>query len=197
MRAGFSWATKLPIYPRNTSSPLSKPLKLLVSNSYQTMGRVLVSTYEKQPETMSEEAPLDDQVRRLVKRTPEIEIVIGARLRALRIAAGMSQGTLGEVIGVSFQQIQKYEKGKDRVAASTLQVLAAALKVHPGSFFDGEMPSPVGDVPDVRTALKGAAGLQRISNAKIRIHLETLIDTLADDPGLRTAVSSRTEESEP
>ena len=146
---------------------------------------------------MSDQVPSDDRVRRIVKRTPEIEIAIGGRLRALRVAAGMSQSTLGEVIGVSFQQIQKYEKGKDRVAASTLQVLAAALKVHPGSFFDGEMPSPVGDVPDVRTALKGAAGLQRISNAKLRIRLETLIDTLADDPGLRTPISSRTEESEP
>ena len=146
---------------------------------------------------MSDQPPSDDRVRKLVKRTPEAEVAIGARLRALRVAAGMSQTTLGEVIGITFQQIQKYEKGKDRVAASTLQVLAAALKVHPGSFFDGEMPSPVGDVPDVRTALKGAAGLQRISNAKLRIRLETLIDTLADDPGLRTPVSPRTEESEP
>ena len=131
---------------------------------------------------MSEEAPLDDQVRKLVKRTPEIEIVIGARLRALRVAAGMSQTNLGDVLGVSFQQIQKYEKGKDRIAASTLQVLAAALGVHPGSFFEGEMPSPSGDVPDVRSALRAAAGLQRISDPKVRKQLAALIDALADDP---------------
>jgi transcriptional regulator with XRE-family HTH domain len=108
----------------------------------------------------------------------------------------MSQTTLGEVIGITFQQIQKYEKGKDRIAASTLQVLAAALGVHPGSFFDGEMPSPTGDVPDVRSALKGAAGLQRISNAKVRIHLERLIETLADQALPSTFTSPRTEESE-
>ena len=85
---------------------------------------------------MSDQPPSDDRVRKLVKRTPEAEVAIGARLRALRVAAGMSQTTLGEVIGITFQQIQKYEKGKDRIAASTLQVLAAALGVHPGSFFD-------------------------------------------------------------
>ena len=145
---------------------------------------------------MSDQPPSDDRVRKLVKRTPEAEVAIGARLRALRVAAGMSQTTLGEVIGITFQQIQKYEKGKDRIAASTLQVLAAALGVHPGSFFDGEMPSPTGDVPDVRSALKGAAGLQRISNAKVRIHLERLIETLADQALPSTFTSPRTEESE-
>ena len=123
---------------------------------------------------MTDKAALDDQARKLTKRTPEIEIAIGAQIRALRVAAGMNQATLGEAIGVSFQQVQKYEKGKDRVAASTLQVLAAALGVHPGSFFDGETPSPSGDVPDVRSALKKAAGLQRISNPKVRKQLGAL-----------------------
>ena len=146
---------------------------------------------------MSDLPSSDDHVSRIVKRTPEIEIAIGGRLRALRVAAGMSQTTLGEVIGVTFQQIQKYEKGRDRIAASTLQVLAAALGVYPGSFFDGEMPSPTGDVPDVRSALKGAAGLQRISNAKIRKQLAALIDVLADQIELTPPTSPRTEESEP
>ena len=127
--------------------------------------------------------PSDDRVRRLVKRTPEIEIAIGSRLRALRVAAGLSQAAIGEVIGVTYQQIQKYECGKDRVAASTLQMLAGALKVHPGSFFGGEMPSPVGDIPDVRTALKGAEGLQRISSPEVRKRLIAFMNALADDPG--------------
>ena len=131
---------------------------------------------------MSEEAPSGDRVRKLVKRTPEIEIAIGAQIRALRVAAGMSQTALGEAIGVTFQQVQKYEKGKDRIAASTLQVLAAALSVHPGSFFEEKTPSPTGDLSDVRTALKAAAGLQRISHPKVRKQLAALIDTLADLP---------------
>ena len=131
---------------------------------------------------MSDQAPQGDRELVRIGRTPEAEVAIGARLRALRVAAGMSQSTLGEVIGVSFQQIQKYEKGKDRISASTLQVLAAALGVHPGSFFDGEMPSPSGDVPDVRSALKEAAGLQRISDPKVRKQLGALIDVLASKP---------------
>ena len=131
---------------------------------------------------MSDEAPQDDREPKR-NRVPEIEAAIGAQIRALRVAAGMSQTALGRVLGVSFQQVQKYEKGKDRIAASTLQVVAAALGVHPGSFFDGEMPSPVGDIPDVRTALKGAEGLQRISSPEVRKRLIAFMNALADDPG--------------
>ena len=105
---------------------------------------------------MSDQAPQGDRELVRIGRTPEAEVAIGARLRALRVAAGMSQSTLGEVIGVSFQQIQKYEKGKDRISASTLQVLAAALGVHPGSFFDGEMPSRA-----VMSPMSGACSRER------------------------------------
>ena len=131
---------------------------------------------------MSDEAPQGDREPKRNNRAPEVEVAIGAQIRALRIAAGMNQAALGTALGISFQQVQKYEKGKDRIAASTLQVLAAVLGVHPGSLFDGEMPSLTGDVPDVRTALKGAAGLQRISDPKVRKQLIALIDALADKP---------------
>ena len=130
---------------------------------------------------MTDQPPSNTQAARLFRRTPEIEVAIGARLKTLRLAADMSQTALGEAIGVSFQQIQKYERGKDRVAASTLQVLAGALGVHPGSFFEGEMQAPIGGRADVRTALKSAAGLQRVTNPGIRKRLAALIDTLADE----------------
>ena len=139
-----------------------------------------MSKQREVPETMSDQPPQGDRKPGSIKRTPGSEVVIGARIRALRMAAGRTQTALGEAIGVSFQQVQKYEKGKDRIAASTLQVLAAALGVHPGSFFDEEMPSPTGELPDVRTALKGAAGLQRISDLKVRKQLGALIDVLGD-----------------
>jgi transcriptional regulator with XRE-family HTH domain len=54
---------------------------------------------------------------------------IGALIRARRLELGMSQTTLAEAVGVTFQQIQKYEKGVNRVAASTLMDVAAALDV--------------------------------------------------------------------
>ena len=68
---------------------------------------------------MTDQPPSNTQAAKLFRRTPEIEVAIGARLKMLRLAAHMSQTTLGEAIGVSFQQIQKYEKGSNRRWAST------------------------------------------------------------------------------
>ena len=131
---------------------------------------------------MSDEAPLGDRVPGLTKRASEIDMAIGARLKALRLAADMSQSTLGEAIGVTFQQIQKYERGKNRIAASTLQILAVALRVRTGSFFDDELSSPVGGLADITTVLRGAAGVQRISDPKVQKQLMALIAVLADEP---------------
>ena len=128
---------------------------------------------------MSDEPILGDGEPRRMRRIPEIETAIGGRLRALRVAAGLTQSALGEATGLSFQQIQKYETGKDRIAVSTLQRIATALEIHPGSFFDSEMPSPIGDIPDIRAALKGVERLQRISNPTVRKQLIALIDALA------------------
>jgi transcriptional regulator with XRE-family HTH domain len=94
------------------------------------------------------------------KRTPDLELAFGARIRAARVSAGMSQGELGAAVGISFQQVQKYEKGADRIAASTLQGLAAALGVHPGSFYD-DAPVPAGSIPAVKAAMKAAEALQQ------------------------------------
>lgn len=56
---------------------------------------------------------------------------LGARLRELRIAARLSQERLAEKIGVTFQQVQKYERGVNRVSVHTLTKIAAALEVSP------------------------------------------------------------------
>lgn len=118
-----------------------------------------------------------------VKRHPEIEAAIGARVRALRVAAGLSQGALGEAVGISFQQVQKYELGKDRVAASTLQALAAVLGVHPGSFFDDSLPTPTGSVPNVKAAMRAADMMQRIRNPRVLKQLLDLAKTVVDLQG--------------
>lgn len=65
----------------------------------------------------------------------DIDRVIGANVRRERLAQGLSQEQLGEAIGVTFQQIQKYEKGTNRVAVSTLFRMAQAFKVQPTIFF--------------------------------------------------------------
>ncbi|WP_375629127.1 MULTISPECIES: helix-turn-helix domain-containing protein [unclassified Bartonella] len=63
-----------------------------------------------------------------------IDILIGKRIRQKRIAMGLSQKELGSYLGVSFQQIQKYEKGFNRVSAGCLLKIAQKLEV-PISFF--------------------------------------------------------------
>jgi transcriptional regulator with XRE-family HTH domain len=126
-------------------------------------------------------------------RTPELEAALGARIRAARIAARMSQGDLGAVVGISFQQVQKYENGKDRVAASTLQGFAAALGVNPGSFFDGDMPVPVGSIADVKAAIRAADAFQHIRDPRVLKQLIALARELATPP---TAVDQPAPEPE-
>jgi|tagenome__1003787_1003787.scaffolds.fasta_scaffold14653889_1 transcriptional regulator with XRE-family HTH domain len=61
------------------------------------------------------------------KQPDLIDRVVGQRLRTLRQAAGMSQGALGQASGITFQQIQKYEKGTNRISVGRLVHLAKAL----------------------------------------------------------------------
>ena len=71
------------------------------------------------------------------KKTPNpIDIEVGARVRLRRNMLGLSQEKLGESLGVSFQQVQKYEKGSNRISASKMQKISEVLKT-PISFFFG------------------------------------------------------------
>lgn len=67
----------------------------------------------------------------------DVDIFVGARIRAQRAALGMSQTELGNMIGVRFQQVQKYEAGINRVSASRLWTIADALGVDISYFFEG------------------------------------------------------------
>jgi transcriptional regulator with XRE-family HTH domain len=73
-------------------------------------------------------------------RTPgPIDQYIGARIRESRVAFGMSQATLGEKLGVTLQQVQKYEKGANRVSASRLFEVCEALEVSLASMFERKL----------------------------------------------------------
>ncbi len=74
------------------------------------------------------------------KRQTEVDTYVGSRVRLRRETLGMSQGQLGEALGVSFQQVQKYENGTNRISASTLLRLSQTLGVSPSFFFD-EVPA--------------------------------------------------------
>ena len=65
---------------------------------------------------------------------------LGQRVRSRRLEIGMSQERLAELLGVTFQQVQKYEKGVNRIAASRLFDISAALDVPVGRFFENIVP---------------------------------------------------------
>lgn len=94
-------------------------------------------------------------------RTPSgkpnpIDVHVGARVRLRRTLLGMSQEKLGEALGLTFQQVQKYERGANRVGASRLFDLARVLDV-PVSFFFDDMGE---DVKKQTPALLGTLGLE-------------------------------------
>ena len=118
---------------------------------------------------------------------------LGQRLRARRLEAGLSQERLAEVLGLTFQQVQKYEKGVNRIAASRLFDIAAALDVPVGFFFDGlRAGAPSGVAEDgpngvVFDTLASPDGLQlltlfgSIKNPRVRRRVVDLVRALADD----------------
>jgi transcriptional regulator with XRE-family HTH domain len=83
-------------------------------------------------------------------------VLIGAKIRSWRGRSGFSQARLGEAVGLTYQQIQKYERGANRVSASTLFDIADALGVDVGHFYDG-LIQPVPALPDGPQKNHGAA----------------------------------------
>jgi transcriptional regulator with XRE-family HTH domain len=74
----------------------------------------------------------------MAKRNPNfVDAHVGVRMRVRRQIIGMSQERLGELLGITFQQVQKYEKGSNRVSASRLYLMAKVLGVPVQYFFDG------------------------------------------------------------
>ena len=119
-------------------------------------------------------------------RTPDpLDVMVGGRIRIFRSHRGMSQSDLAEKIGVAFQQVQKYEKGANRVGASRLSRIAAVLGVSIGELFEGS-----GDKPsDLKSPFRLLAGrdelrvltaFSRMSDPRVRRAIAHLIETVAD-----------------
>jgi transcriptional regulator with XRE-family HTH domain len=83
-------------------------------------------------------------VKKTSKRATATDTHIGQRIRSRRLMLKMSQMELADVLGLTFQQVQKYEKGVNRVGGSRLQQLSAALKVPVMFFFEGAPPPSIG-----------------------------------------------------
>ena len=105
------------------------------------------------------------QVSWVVDVPDPIDLEVGARLRAIRRRKGMNQAALGQALGLTFQQVQKYETGANRISASMLVRCARVLEIHPREILcPGEPadPSPPHDLIGLLTQTKGLEEL--ISN---------------------------------
>ncbi len=103
------------------------------------------------------------------KKSPNpTDIHVGSRVRLRRMMLGMSQEKLGEALGITFQQIQKYEKGTNRIGASRLQHISTVLKA-PVSFFFEDLPegenTTVADINVLATRSPGAMKLLQVFNS--------------------------------
>jgi transcriptional regulator with XRE-family HTH domain len=119
-------------------------------------------------------------------RHPALETAIGARLRARRRQLGMSQSELAERLGVSFQQVQKYEQGSNRVAASTLAAAAAALNTTTAWLVGEDAPAREDDDELIRAlARPGAIEMLRafngIADSRARAALLALAQEMSAD----------------
>ncbi|WP_029351458.1 helix-turn-helix domain-containing protein [Bosea sp. 117] len=132
----------------------------------------------------------------MTKKSPNpIDKHVGSRVRMRRMMVNMSQEKLGESLGITFQQIQKYEKGTNRIGASRLQHISTVLGVPVSFFFDGApsgVPAANGFAEDASPAfvsdfLATSEGLAltraftRISDAKVRRRVVDLVEAIAGD----------------
>ena len=132
------------------------------------------------------------------KKVPNpIDRHVGSRVRMRRMLAGVSQEKLGAALGLTFQQVQKYEKGANRISASRLQQIAKMLDVPVSYFFEGaptgDGPSAAGfsDIPStayVSDFLATSEGVQltkafvRIKSPRVRRRIVDLVESLGDSP---------------
>jgi len=72
-----------------------------------------------------------------IKKPHPVDVFVGQKIRKIRKNRGLSQTQLGNGVGVTFQQVQKYERGTNRIGSSRLFKISSELKVPVGSLFDG------------------------------------------------------------
>jgi transcriptional regulator with XRE-family HTH domain len=123
-----------------------------------------------------------------------IDRYVGARVRARRVGIRLSQTRLGEAIGVTFQQVQKYENGTNRIGASNLYKIARTLGVDVTYFFEGVQDLPeagmegspeasqtqfADDPMTSREAIELMHNFFRVKNPNVRRRLGQFVKTLA------------------
>jgi transcriptional regulator with XRE-family HTH domain len=132
----------------------------------------------------------------MVKKSPNpVDKHVGSRVRMRRMMLGMSQEKLGDALGLTFQQVQKYEKGTNRIGASRLQQISHILQVPVSFFFEGapaisgrtpgmgEAPSPayVSDFLATSDGLALTKAFMRIKDTKLKRRIVDLVEAIAGE----------------
>lgn len=132
----------------------------------------------------------------MAKKMPNpVDKHVGSRVRMRRMMLSMSQEKLGELLGLTFQQVQKYEKGTNRISASRLQQISNFLQVPISFFFEGaphlpghsggvrEAPSPayVSEFLATSDGLALVKAFTRIKNKKLRHSIAELVEHIAGE----------------
>ena len=125
------------------------------------------------------------------KSVTQVDQDVGSRVRMRRLMLNLSQSALADGIGVTFQQVQKYEKGMNRIGASRLQQIASVLQVPVTFFFETASPHP--PVPEdqsletlnhfmtSRDGLKLAGAFMRIGDVQLRRRIVDLVEEIERD----------------
>ncbi|MBU2031529.1 MAG: helix-turn-helix domain-containing protein [Alphaproteobacteria bacterium] len=126
----------------------------------------------------------------MAKAPHPIDIEVGNRIKARRRMMGMSQGTLADALGVTFQQVQKYEKGTNRVSASRLQKVGEVLGVPVSSFFpnqpeeqEADSEGPFGEISRFIETNEGRdlnIAFAQIGSPSLRQRIVGLVKALAE-----------------
>jgi len=135
----------------------------------------------------------------MAKKAPNpIDKHVGSRVRMRRMMLSMSQEKLGDALGLTFQQVQKYEKGTNRIGASRLQQISNILQVPVAFFFEGapelgparghggkDAPSPtyVADFLATSDGLALTKAFMRINDPKLRRRIVDLVEQIAGEDG--------------
>jgi len=118
------------------------------------------------------------------RQSSRVDGDVGRRMRVRRTQLGVSQTQLGKELGISFQQVQKYEKGVNRISAGRLQKISTVLNVPVAFFFEpfagvSEENQPVFDFMDTANGLRLMQAFARIKDKKMQHILLTLVERAA------------------
>ena len=125
-----------------------------------------------------------------------LDAIVGAKVRMLRVNRGISQAVLAERIGVTFQQVQKYEQGANRVGASRLAQIASELDVSVAEFFESSrtgspgLNSPVHLLAE-RGAWRALKACARKPGPRVRSCIARLVESIADRTSAPKATVAR------